>query len=279
MSTDAYEIKDGVLDLGNDEITTIENKAFLSQRSIRTVILPAGIEHIGDWAFAKCANLKNVSFKGKHRPGLFGKNVFEGCDMLENIEFSVSDPDTGHLLAVCANKLPYDHLIRSDDVGQKSWFEKWDICLAAKLSSDNAEAGISAALCGEEDISYDGIGSVDGEMPGEPYDFLRKEEYKKCSLCYLRLQNDRYLSESTRATISSYIIDNSFGTEQGSSFYSIFDEGGDVLAKLEIYLDTVKPDKEALKLMTAAIPREEVYARSFLIRRTNSSDTFDTMML
>ena len=211
---------------------------------------------------------------------LFGRNVFDGCDELESIRFADTDPDTQRLLAACANKLPYDHLIRSDDIGQRSWYEKWDICLTAKLASDNAEAGIKAALCGEEDISYDGIGSVDGEMPGETDDYLRKEEFKKCSLCYLRLSNDRYLGDKTKKTIFDFICENRFGTERGSSFYSIFEEGQDRLLRLRIYLDTVKPDKETIKEMTAAIPHGEVYARSYLIREAGGGeDTLDLLML
>ena len=36
----------------------IENKAFWADRALREVTVPAGIRHIGDWAFAKCVNLE-----------------------------------------------------------------------------------------------------------------------------------------------------------------------------------------------------------------------------
>ncbi len=167
-----YEIKDGILDLKDAPLSIIENKEFWSQRALRKVILPAGIEHIGDWAFAKCINLETVEFACDFRPGLFGRDVFKGCESLRSVAFAGMDETTALFLALCANRLPYDHLIRSEDVGQKSWYEKWDICLASKLKSDDAEAKMSAALCGEEDISYDGIGSVDGEMPGASADYV-----------------------------------------------------------------------------------------------------------
>ena len=280
MNINGYEIRDGILDLSRTQVTKLDDKAFLSQRSVRSVIMPSGITYIGDWAFAKCSNLRSVQFTSGHRPGLFGRNVFEGCDMLESISFEDTPDDTGYLLAACANALPYDHMIRSDDVGLKSWYEKWDICLASTLNSDNAQAGINAALCGEEDISYDGIGSVDGEMPGETDDFLRREVHKKCGLCYLRLSNDRYLGESTRELIRAFIIENRFGNLNSDSFYSVFDEGGDTLQRLRLYLDTVRPDKQTIKEMTAAVPSGEVYARSYLIKEAGEKeDTFDALML
>ena len=280
MNMNGYDIRDGVLDLSTGTMTRIENKAFLSAKSLRSVILPSTIEHVGDWAFAKCGNLVSVRFEGVHRPGMFGRNVFSGCELLGSVDFVDIDPVTSKLLALCANRLPYDHLIRGDDIGQESWYAKWDICLEATLKSDDAEAKMSAALCGEEDISYDGIGSVDGEMPGETGDYIQKEEYNRCSLCYIRLSNDRNLKDKTRKIIEDYIVGNRFGIGEGSSFYSIFEEGENILSYLRIYLDTVRPDRETIKAMTAAVPSKDVYARSYLIRESGSSeDILDSLML
>ena len=279
MMINGYEVTDGVLDLSGSSLFAIENKAFLSAKSLRRVILPAGIEHVGDWAFAKCDNLMSVSFKGSHTPGLFGKEVFKGCDRLTSIDFEEGDAVTSKLLALCANKLPYDHLLRSDDVGQQSWYEKWDISLEARLKSDDAEARMSAALCGEEDISYDGIGSVDGEMPGETGDYVQKEEYNRCGLCYIRLANDKYLGEVTRKIIEEHIISKRFGTETGASFYSVFEEEDDILTYLRIYLDIVKPDRQTLKDMIARVPGKNVYARSYLIERSSEGDVLANLML
>ena len=280
MNNNGYEIADGVLDLRDAPFRVIENKAFLSAKSVRSVLLPAGLQHIGDWAFAKCTNLRSVEFEDDFRPGIFGREVFKGCDMLREVRFADTDPVTARLLALCANKLPYDHLIRSDDIGQKSWYAKWDICLETKIKSDDAEAKMSAALCGEEDISYDGIGSVDGEMPGETEDYIRNEEFKKCSLCYIRLLSDRHLSGETRTVIEEYIMNNRFGNGSGSSFYSIFEEEDAALSYLRTYLDIVRPDRETIKEMTEAVPQKNVFARSFLIRESaGKEDAFSDLML
>ncbi len=275
-----YEIKDGILDLKDAPLSIIENKGFWSQRSLKKAVLPAGIEHVGDWAFAKCVNLEAVEFPCDFRPGLFGRDVFKGCESLRSVTFMGMDGATSLFLALCANRLLYDHLIRSEDVGQKSWYEKWDICLASRLKSDDAEAKMRAALCGEEDISYDGIGSVDGEMPGESADYVSKEEYNKSALCYIRLEHDVFLSDDTRDLIEDHVRKNRFGSGSGSSFYAIFEECGGNISYLETYLDIVKPDKDTLAAMTASLSPSEVVARSYLIGRSSDAvGGLDDLML
>ena len=259
MNEGIYEITDEV----------IGNKAYLSSKDIREVIIGEDIRHIGDWAFAKCSNLCRVSFAGDFCPGLFGRDVFGGCTRLGSISFRDTDQETTYLLAACVNRMYYDHLLRADDVGQKSWYEKWDICLVSELSDDGAAARNAAALCGEEDISYDGIGSVDGEMPGETKDYVKNEEFRKCSLCYLRLDNDRNLSEGTRDVIKAYLTSNSFGEGFGAAFYSLFEDENTTLKFMRIYLDTGKHDRETLKRLINEVPIRDVGARAFLIRETD----------
>ncbi len=280
MNINGYEIKDGILDLRDAPLTVIDDKAFTSCRSLREVYLPAGIEYIGNWAFAKCISLETVRFACDFRSGLFGRDVFKGCEALRSIEFADFDSITAQLLALCTNRLYYDHLLRSEDVSQRSWYEKWDICLATKLKSDDAEAKMSAALCGEEDISYDGIGSVDGEMPGEGADFVSKEAYNRSALCYMRLSSNRFISEHMRRMMEEHILSNSFSNGDESSFNAIFEECGGDLSYLQIYLDIVKPEKDMIMKMTAALPPSEVVARSYLIKKAGSGgDVFDDMML
>ncbi len=258
----------------------IESRAYLSSKDIRNVVIGAGIEHIGDWAFAKCSNLMTVSFAGDHRPGLFGKDVFMGCARLGSISFRDTDDVTAALLAICTNKMYCDHLLRAEDVGQKSWYGKWDIRLVTELKSDDAEARMSAALCGEEDISYDGIGSVDGELPGETDDYVRQEEYRKCSLCYTRLLYNKYLSDATRGIIEDHLRANSFGSGNSAAFYSLFDDEANTTSYMRIYLDTVRHDKCTLKKLIEAVPFDKVDARSYLIRQSDGgSDKISELLL
>lgn len=64
-------------------VTAIQRKAFLSQKKLCSIRLPEGIREVGDWAFAYCDSLAEISFpKGEVR---FGKAVFKGCGSLERI--------------------------------------------------------------------------------------------------------------------------------------------------------------------------------------------------
>ena len=56
----------------NIDESIIENKAFWSRREIKHVSISGRIEHIGDWAFAKCVNLETIELACDFRPGLFG---------------------------------------------------------------------------------------------------------------------------------------------------------------------------------------------------------------
>ena len=82
----------------------IENKEFMSDKTIRQITLGPGATHIGDWAFAKCTNLETVSLAYDFRPGVFGRDVFKGCEKLLRVAFSDTDDETASLLALCANK-------------------------------------------------------------------------------------------------------------------------------------------------------------------------------
>ena len=71
MIVNGYETKDGILDLSDEPLSEIGNKAFISSKAVRTVILPASVRHIGDWAFARCSNLRSVKLCGPFMPGMF----------------------------------------------------------------------------------------------------------------------------------------------------------------------------------------------------------------
>ena len=64
-------------------VAVIERKAFLSRKTLHTVTLPDTIEEIGDWAFAHCDNLREISLPGKDIR--FGRAAFKNCGKLKRI--------------------------------------------------------------------------------------------------------------------------------------------------------------------------------------------------
>ena len=94
-----YEIEDGKVHVARFEghasrielppqiegcpVAVIERKAFLSRKNLHAVALPDTTEEIGDWAFAYCDNLTEVSLPGRNVR--FGRAVFKNCGKLKRI--------------------------------------------------------------------------------------------------------------------------------------------------------------------------------------------------
>lgn len=61
------------------KVTSIHNRAFYAHRSLKKIVLPQGLESIGDEAFRKCELLEDVIFPEGLRK--IGEGAFEGCDL------------------------------------------------------------------------------------------------------------------------------------------------------------------------------------------------------
>lgn len=280
------EGSDPVLDLtGAPDITVIDRKVFLSCKGLKKVFLPAGIRLLDEWAFSKCSNLKTVRLEGAYAPGILGKGVFKGCERLSSIRFAGMDEDTVHLLALCANLLENEHLLRADDVGSASWYEKWDLYLLSVLATDDAEGSSRVALCGEEDISYDGVGMVDGEMPGETEEYVRQAARNKCMLCFKRLKYSARLSEVARERIGDYLRARRFGSDRPFAWQTLTEDLEGDPEYFRMYLDIVRPNPEEMDEMIRSLNSTRVQARAFLIGEaakrgsTGGGDVFDDLFL
>lgn len=243
----------------------IKSKSNMGDASVSEIVIPKEVTQIGEWAFSKCKNLTRVVFEGEYTPQLLAKGVFEGSDNLKSIEFANLGCDEAYLLAAAVCKLKVSHLLRSDDVGEESWFTKWDLALKISLESNDEKFDAANALCGEEDISYDNIGSIDGEMPGMGVDYLNETAYNKSLLCYLRLTYDKYLSDSFREFIHNYLTVHSFGTKDAYAWLTLREKCKDDLSYYRIYLEVVQPDNETIRRMIDDLPQDAVAAKSFLI--------------
>lgn len=77
-------------------IVEIEKEAFEGVDTIRYVKCPSTLSKIGDWAFARCANLERIDLPADVD---MGKYVFRGCQALCKENFLIIG---GHLLSVAA---------------------------------------------------------------------------------------------------------------------------------------------------------------------------------
>lgn len=214
-------------------VVAIEKKAFLSQKKLRRMRLPASIHSIGEWAFAYCSNLESVSLP--RREIAFGKGVFLDCKRLEKIELDkestgssiihaqAAEDEIAHLLAASATLLDADYLMNVLESGTTHWLEKWDARAKELLSRADTEGYTKMVLCGEEDLDLD-------------MDSYRKEKRReKVRLCFRRLMNPYGLSQELRQEMTDYILSHKKGCESEESWEVILNEHGDERAYFEFF--------------------------------------------
>lgn len=65
-------------------VTAIAQGAFTSAKGLTSVSLPEGLETVGDYAFAKCTALTQVTFRGQSLTTL-GEGAFAACHALQDV--------------------------------------------------------------------------------------------------------------------------------------------------------------------------------------------------
>lgn len=253
-----YEGSDAILDLsGNTNITAIDKKAFLSCKCIKKLILPESIKQVGDWAFSKCSNLKSVRFKGSFNASIFGKGVFDSCKKIESFSFKDTNEDLKVLLADTISRLNNDQLLRSRDLGEKSWYEKWDLYLTELIDANATDENTDIIIYGEEDAS-------------------QSEGTNLSVLCFKRLLHNIYMNQTTKEKLEAYIINGGFKKENNYAWRSLKEECAEEIDFFKLYLDIVKPDKVVINEMIADLDSTKVQARVFLINEAAKNESGDS---
>ncbi len=210
--------------IGGQPVAAVERKAFLSQKNLREICLPASVQSIGDWAFAYCSNLERITIPGNCRS--LGKALFLDCQRLEYIsgicrsreaqeEMREAWPrETGRLLAAAVTQLEAYYLLEPASVGSPEWLRKWDVRLEAVMNAEDQEGYSKQILCGEEDY-----GSTDLNA------FLQAKRQKKVRLAMLRLLCDERLSVKMRKQLVHYLTAHTQGCESEESWQVMLAEG------------------------------------------------------
>lgn len=198
-------------------VAAVERKAFLSNKSLYAVSFPDSIEEVGDWAFAHCDNLTELTFPG--REVRFGRAVFKNCGKLKRIQIrkqredepGIGDslnqlsripvdaaqqplPAAPELLAATVTMLDAYYLLDLQRAGTSEWLEKWDKKLLSVLHTPDQDEYISQSVYGEEDY----IGTDLEEYTSE-----RRRE--KVRLAYLRLLHPQALPSALKEELETYL--------------------------------------------------------------------------
>lgn len=250
--------------IDDTSVISIEKKAFMGNKTLVEVYVPSNVVCVGDYAFAQCTQLRKVVMEGNFPK--MGRGVFSGCKRIENIcKGSMTEDDMSFLIASVVSRLPALSLLTDDDIGSNFWVERYDLALRSFIARDDMEGYDDTALCGEEDISYDGIGSIDGELPGESETYVREACKNKCFLCLMRLMHSEGLERGTRLYLTNYITAHGFGLNNEAAWITIKE---DLLYKpdyITLYLDTVKPGKEKVLSMLNDTDEKHALLKSLLI--------------
>lgn len=203
-------------------VVGICKKAFLSNKSLREVMLPKTVTEIDDFCFARCSNLRKVGIPYKALK--LGKDVFLDCNSLEEIVNVLEDvtdkkvEDIGYLLAATAGILEAPYLFDLERTGTGDWFKQWDMRMLGKMEVDDSEGFSKMLLCGEEDY---------GSNETDPDFYQHLKRLSKCRVAILRLMHDTELSEDVAEYLRSYLLKLIKGCRHEETWDVVFNEHGD----------------------------------------------------
>lgn len=212
--TEVHIINNGV----EKPYTQIGDKAFLSCKCIKRLVLPETITGIGNWGMAHMKNLEELVIPSNAI--VLGKEVFLDCPKLSKIQIlsdETKEVGSPYLLAAAIMKLGDISLFRPDLIAHlqtaAGWYSSFDESLIRFLYAPDDE-GFHPVL----------IGWFDDE--GEDSQRLRykkQRQIEKAKLCYLRLQYDAYMSTKVKDTICSYMLSHVPGGSKETEHMAVWD--------------------------------------------------------
>ncbi len=208
----------GVLNNGI-KVTSVSKKAFLGRKSLKKLLLPESIESIGDWGFAGCENLTEITLPGCET----GEGIFKGCVNLQKITLPGLSDGVCELLAGAVRNSAPNHLTNLLSLSG-DWIDKWDAWALKMIEEPDDEGFTNQILCGEEDYGSSDRGAYES-----------RRRVMKASLCILRLLNDEKLPEAFRNMLIDYLYRHRAGSEQGNETW--------------IALKDIFPDKKHFELL------------------------------
>lgn len=281
------EIPERIEDL---PVRAIGKKAFLSKKSLRKVIVPAGVREVGDWAFAYCDSLRTVIFRGaEQRPGRdadaerhgqaersgpdlrFGRAVFLECARLRFV-YVDGNETTAALLAAAVTVAGAPYLLDAAEAGGREWLNKWDARMLAVLRGADNEGYSKQVLCGEEDYgSTDLIAYESGQRR------------IKVRLLLLRLLYPAGLSEDHRQEMEAYLRAHTKGCPGEETWRVVLEEYGEDSAVYRLFVELGCVTGDNLEAILSDIGGEYPEMKAYLMRCGEdcggSEDFFESLSL
>lgn len=253
----------------------IGKKAIMGVNGLRHIAVPGDVKEIGDWAFAHCIHLVSLTIEGTGV--VFGRGMLEGCNRLKNVSIGYTgNDDLSYLVATTVNKFPAIYLLTSDELGSENWYRNYDSSLLQYLKESDYAGSDESALCGEEDISYDEIRSVDGELLGADASYILGVRKNKNYLCLLRLMFSQHIDAEAKTYMTEYVKSHTIGNSNNEAWLSIRDDLYDDDKFLDLFLEITKPEATDIELMLADLGNNHPEMKAMLLKYGGKSNRVDS---
>ena len=233
----------------------IEKKAFLSKKYLRSVTVPASVKEVGDWAFAYCDALREVTFEG--REASFGRAVFMECPGLRCVRFGREETcdGVGALMAAAVTIMESAYLLDPREAGSKEWLGKWDARMLAILNAADDEGYAKQILCGEEDYE-----SADLDT------YLTGSRKKKVRLLLLRLLWPMGLSEEVAQKLRQYLLAHTKGCKTEETWQVVREEYRDRREFYQLFAELGCLTKENAPAVISETPGDAPEMKAFFLK-------------
>lgn len=303
---------------GDEAITTIGAKAFLSCKQVEKLVLPASVTAIEDWAFAHMHHLKELEMPAN--PIRFGKQVFLDCHELRYIRLFPDASQNPGLPCFLANvaaifperllsdrslfsrslsdsafnsQIPSDQNLSGQNFSGQSlldpvwaasetehifWMKSYDELLIYYLLEND--------LAGYEPVFYGWVDDEDADIHQKP-EYLYKQRSNKVFLTFQRLTYDLYLADAHREILHAYLRDHMPWGKQPPEHTAVWDllpcqYGQDVQYYHILKEAGALPTEhipELIEHLSAAAPEVIAWLLRYQQENQEAFDFFDTLVL
>ena len=262
----------------------ISKKQFLGQKGLVSYVVPKGVTEIGDWAFARCRDLRWVAIPGGLKR--IGKGAFAECDSLLEVFFyegewngqGAGSPGqkermTAGLMAGAFRFFSDVQRLVSgerDPATDEARLAVWDELCVQFLKQPDETGFVPFLAGGEEDYADDGE-----RLAG----YCEEVRTVKAKLVYQRLLADRLCAETglgleadRKAFYQAYLRGND------RAVTVLMDLTGHFREAVELYEAAGLFEQENIGSLIARIPQDKVELRALLVQR-QEGNIWDEMRL
>lgn len=251
-------------------IVEIDRKAFLSKKNLKTITLPRSVKRIGDWGFAHCDRLSEISIGDKCVD--FGKAVFLDCKDLECIWVEGLSEDVGALLGLAVSRLESSYLLNLQEAGNGDWLKKLDSAISKLLEQSDEEGFANQILCGEEDY-----GSTNKKA------YTSDSRSRKVEIILRRLLRDVGLEKSLRDKMVDYLSRHTKGCSHDEAWQVILNKYSHDKKYYDIFFEAGCVTDENLDDMLKEAGENHPEFKASLLKykeeKMGYSDVFDSLSL